>query len=367
MDHLQKALKKRQEEGNLWVLSPPNSGIDFYSNDYLGLAKNKELQKILLQQVIDKPELLSGSTGSRLISGNSSDAIDAERYIARQHGYPSALLFSSGYNANLALFSTIPGRHDTVIMDEKIHRSIHDACRISNARKIKFRHNNPDDLEQKLKKQTSNCYVVIESLYSMDGDFAPIREIAELTDRYNAFLMVDEAHAFGVFGRGLVSEYQLQNRVTAAVITYGKALGAHGATILSNEILISYLINFASPFIYTTSAQSMQWRAIHSGYEFLHSHMHLSKQLQENIQLFRKHNIRNFSSEKSPIQAILLPDHFLLKSLQKTLSENGFQTYAVYSPTVKAGTERLRVCLHSFNTEDEIKELTQIINHFTSL
>ncbi|WP_292011001.1 pyridoxal phosphate-dependent aminotransferase family protein [Chryseobacterium sp.] len=367
MDHLHKALNTRKEGGILRSLPVDSEGVDFYSNDYLGLARNKELQKILLQQVVENPALLSGSTGSRLISGNSSEAVETERYIATQHKYPSALLFPSGYNANLALFSTITGRHDIIIVDELVHRSVHDACRMSNARKLKFRHNDLNDLEQKLKKQKEGCYISIESLYSMEGDFAPIQEIAELARQYNAHLIVDEAHAFGVFGYGLVSEYQLQEKVLATVVTYGKALGAHGATILSNESVISYLINFASPFIYTTSAQDIQWKAIRSGYHFLDSHPELSQQLQKNIDVFRKYYSQNFSSEKSPVQTILIPDHSKLRTLQKVLCENGFLTYAVYSPTVKSGTERLRICLHAFNTEEEIKKLTRIINQFTSL
>lgn len=363
--HFQEALEKRKEEGTLRILQPKSEGIDFYSNDYLGFARNKELQNLLLKQIIENPQLLSGSTGSRLISGNSSTVIETENYIAKEHQYPSALLFSSGYNANLALFSTLPTRHDTIIVDEKIHRSVHDACKMSHAKKLKFKHNNPDDLEQILKKQNGNCYIAIESLYSMDGDFAPIQEIAEIAEKYNAHLIVDEAHAFGVFGYGLVEKYQLQDRVIATVITYGKALGAHGAAILSNDTIKSYLINFASPFIYTTSAQDIQWMSIETGYEFLKANFELSIKLQENIKIFRQQNLKTPSSENSPIQAILIPDNKRLKILKKTLLNEGLLTYAVFSPTVTEGTERLRICLHSFNTEKQIIQLTRIIKKFT--
>ncbi|WP_223607869.1 aminotransferase class I/II-fold pyridoxal phosphate-dependent enzyme [Chryseobacterium sp. OSA05B] len=361
---LQEALEKRKEASILRTLKPKSEGIDFYSNDYLGLAGNKELQAQLLQKVQENPKLLSGSSGSRLISGNSTIADEAEMCIAEQHQYPATLLFSSGYNANLALFSTLPDRHDTIIVDEQIHRSVHDACRMSHVKKLKFRHNDPEDLESMLKKQSGPCYIAIESLYSMDGDLAPLQEIAALAKRYNASLIVDEAHAFGVFGIGLIEKYQLQNEVFAAVITYGKALGAHGAAVLCDETVKSYLVNFASPFIYTTAAQDFLWMAIQTGYEFLKQKPGLSEKLHHNIEIFRNQNIETPSSELSPIQAVLVPDNQQLRNLQKALFDNNFLTYAVYSPTVKAGTERLRICLHSFNTKNEIIKLTGIIKAF---
>ncbi|HCA09588.1 aminotransferase class I/II-fold pyridoxal phosphate-dependent enzyme [Chryseobacterium sp.] len=360
----QEALDKRKEEGILRTLKTKSVGIDFYSNDYLGLAGNEELQTQLLQKVQANPTLLSGSSGSRLISGNSNISDETEEYIAEQHQYPAALLFSSGYNANLALFSTLPDRHHTIIVDEQIHRSVHDACRMSHARKLKFLHNDLQDLESILKKQTGPCFIAIESLYSMDGDLAPLQEIAALAKRYNAALIVDEAHAFGVFGYGLIDKYQLQKDVFAAVVTYGKALGAHGAAILCDETVKSYLVNFASPFIYTTAAQDFLWVAIKTGYEFLKHKPELSEKLHQNIEIFRNQNIETPSSKLSPIQAILVPDNQQLRILQKALFDHNFLTYAVYSPTVKVGTERLRICLHRFNTENEIIKLTEIIKIF---
>ncbi|WES98926.1 aminotransferase class I/II-fold pyridoxal phosphate-dependent enzyme [Chryseobacterium arthrosphaerae] len=360
----QESLDKRKEKGTLRRLRLPSDGVDFYSNDYLGFAKSKELQHLLLEKVTENPQLLSGSTGSRLISGNSDIAVSVENEIARKHQFESALLFSSGYNANLALFSTLPGRHDVIIVDEQIHRSVHDACQLSNAKKLKFRHNDLEDLEHVLKRQEAHCYIAVESLYSMEGDFAPIREIVAIAEEYNASLIVDEAHSFGVFGYGLIEKYNLHDHVSAAVITYGKALGSHGAAILCNETVKSYLINFASPFIYTTSAQDFQWMSIKTGYEFLDQNHELAEKLQNSIKVFRSRNLQSPSAETSPVQAIVIPDNQRLKELQDILSEEGFLTYAIYSPTVKEGSERLRICLHSFNTEEEIVKLTGIIKEF---
>lgn len=279
LNYFHDALDKRKENQTLRILKPRSEGIDFYSNDYLGFARNKALQNLLLKQMNESPHLLSGSTGSRLISGNSTEVIETEKFISKEHQNGSVLLFSSGYNANLALFSTLPNRHDTIIVDEKIHRSVHDACKMSYARKYKFKHNDVDDLEHILKRQKGNSFVAIESLYSMDGDFAPIQKITEVCKKYNAFLIVDEAHSFGVFGYGLVERYQLQKMVLATVITYGKALGSHGAAIISDEVVITYLVNFASPVIYTTAAQDIQWRSIKIGYEFLKTNKNASSAL----------------------------------------------------------------------------------------
>lgn len=363
--HFQEALEKRKENGTLRILKQNQEGIDFYSNDYLGLARNKNFQDLILKKITENPELLKGSTGSRLISGNSSVVFETEEFIAKEHQYESALLFPSGYNANLALFSTLSTRHDTIIVDEQIHRSVHDACKISNAKKLKFKHNDVEDLERILKKQNGLCYIAIESLYSMDGDLTPINEIAEIAEKYNSNLIVDEAHAFGVFGYGLVDKFQLQNKVLATVITYGKALGTHGAAILTNDLIKSYLVNFASPFIYSTSVHDFLWMSIKKGYHFLSTNKELSIKLQENIKIFRQQDLKSPSSENSPIQAIIIPDNHQLRTLKETLFDNEFLTYAVFSPTVKEGTERLRICLHSFNTEEEIIQLTNIIKEFT--
>ncbi|AZA76588.1 pyridoxal phosphate-dependent aminotransferase family protein [Chryseobacterium sp. G0186] len=360
----QESLQKREEEGTLRRLRSRPEGIDFYSNDYLGFAGNKELQNILLKNVNDHPQMLSGSTGSRLISGNSDVVTATENCIAEKHGFSSALLFPSGYNANLALFSTLPSRHDTIIVDEQIHRSVHDACKLSNAGKVKFKHNDLSDLEDVLKRQERHSYIAIESLYSMEGDLAPIKEIVELAKQYHADVLVDEAHSLGVFGYGWVEKHGLQDQITANVVTYGKALGAHGAAILCNDVIRSYLVNFASPFIYTTSAQDFQWMSIKTGYEFMESNQQEAKRLQKNIKIFRSQGLSSPSSEVSPIQAILISDNQKLRQLQKTLSDEKFLTYAIYSPTVKEGTERLRICLHSFNTEEDIIKLTEIIREF---
>lgn len=231
--HLQQRLYERLHGDNyrrLQLREP--SAIDFLSNDYLGLGRNCAFQQCLLNAIEDNPTLLSGSTGSRLISGNTKEVEEVEDYIATAHGVEGALLFNSGYQANLALLGNLPTTRDTVIVDELIHRSVHDGCLMSRVRKWKFRHNDLEDLERLLRRATGDVYIAVESLYSMDGDLAPLVELAELAQRYSAYLIVDEAHAIGVYGLGRIHSLGLQSSVWATLVTYGKAMGVHGSAVL---------------------------------------------------------------------------------------------------------------------------------------
>lgn len=356
-----KLLLQRKESASLRKLSINAGETDFLSNDYLGMARNKVFHKMMLETIQSDPKILAGSTGSRLISGHSAEVHETESILAQKHRTESALLFASGYVANLTLFSCLPQRQDTIIVDEYIHRSVHDGCVMSKAIKWKFRHNNLEDLEAKLKRARGLCFVAVESLYSMEGDFAPLTEIAKLTDKYGASLIVDEAHAFGVFGYGLVHQLGLQNSVFATLITYGKAMGSHGAALLCSKLIKTYLINFGSPFIYSTALPDLIWRQIRIGYEFLDNHPALASNLRHNIRLFRTQQVPTISGTDSPIQSLIVPDNKQLLNLKNSLSEKGLQTYAVFSPTVKLGTERLRICLHTFNQKNDILLLTQSI------
>ncbi|WP_407483759.1 aminotransferase class I/II-fold pyridoxal phosphate-dependent enzyme [Elizabethkingia meningoseptica] len=359
--HWHKALDNRHRLGNYRSLKQPEYRTDFLSNDYLGMARNPDFQESLWKTVENDPGLLTGSTGSRLISGNSLHTIHTEEYIAHIHQTESALLFPSGYKANLALFSCIAGRYDTLLVDELVHRSVHDGCALSHARKKKFRHNDLLHLEYQLNRTTGNVFIAVESLYSMDGDFAPLKEIVALAEKYGAWVIVDEAHAAGVFNKGLVSEYRLQNRILASIITYGKAFGLQGAAVLGSNILKDYLINVASPFIYSTAMPDIQVLAIREAYEFLNNREDLQRDLQENILCFRQHRVHSLSQDKSPVQVVQFSSTAnLFRSVQE-LKHHNINAYPVMSPTVKAGSERLRIAIHQFNTTEEINRLVNII------
>lgn len=354
---LQKRLNKRKENGLFRKLPPPNRLIDFCSNDYLGFSRSKELKRLLMiRYSTDTTEAL-GATGSRLLSGNTDVAEKLEQDIAAFHDVEAALLFPSGYQANLGLFSSLLQRGDTLIMDEYVHSSIIDGSRLSFSKRLKFNHNDLDHLEKKLKSVPGTCYVAIESLYSMDGDFAPLFPILELCNRYGAMLIVDEAHAFGVFGKGLVHQAKLGQSVFATVITFGKALGAHGAAILGGHLLRSYLINFSRAFIYSTAMPLSQLLHIGTAYQYLQDHPEKQEQLQNNIRFFQQKvfSLGGRKTQVSPIQALIIPGNQAVIEASQTLRKIGYNVYPILSPTVPKGQERLRICLHSYNTRLEIQ------------
>lgn len=359
---LHNALSIRKETGHLRQLRPAKEGSDFYSNDYLGLAGDTGFQQTIYEAIGRDTRLLTGSTGSRLISGNSNMATEAEKLIASAHQVEDALMFPSGYKANLALFSCIAGRHDTIIVDELIHRSIHDGCKISTARKWKFRHNDLNHLEDLLKKVRGNAIISVESLYSMDGDFTPLAAIVELAQKYRAGVVVDEAHAIGVFGKGLVHRAGLQRDILATVVTYGKAMGVQGAAVLGTHLLKEYLVNFAAPFIYSTGMPGVQIVSITAAYDYLERHQQLAVTLQERVRHFRKYQLSSRSQNSSPIQSVQFQQEGGLRAATHALANAGIRAYALFPPTVR--DERLRVSIHAFNSPDEIDTLCGIIQNY---
>jgi len=358
-------LEERKQNGLLRKLSQTKDLVDFSSNDYLGLARCKELGQQLQKAVLLYPDAILGSTGSRLLSGNSEFAEKLEQDIAAFHGTEAALLFNSGYAANLALFSSLAQRGDTIIMDELIHASVIDGSRMGLGKRLKFKHNNLESLEEKLKVATGICYVAVESLYSMDGDQAPLRAIQHLCSTYNALLIVDEAHAFGVFGKGLVAQNGLSNQIFATLFTFGKALGAHGAVVTGGHLLRNYLINFARPFIYSTAMPFAQLLHIRLAYKYLQDHQELPLLLKKKIRLFQEYlsSIPHIQIMEGPVQSILIPGQTAVRKASLELEAMNIKVYPIVSPTVAPGTERLRICLHTYNTDQEIGQLCQFLQH----
>ncbi len=369
-ERLSASLDKRIAEKTFRSLTLKSGLIDFSSNDYLGFARSPELRKLVneLEIVNVKHETLLGSTGSRLLSGNTAFAEELEKYIAQYHHAEAALLFNSGYNANLGLFSALGRKGDTILYDELIHASVHDGMRLSKAECKPFAHSNTVQLEQLLKETTAPVFVAVESVYSMDGDFAPLKEIAALCTKYNASLIVDEAHATGIFGekgKGLVAELGLENEVFARLITYGKAMGCHGAAVVGSTLLKNYLTNFARSFIYTTAAPLTNLYAIKSAYDLLQQSEDKIAALKNNIRFFKSklktvHGVTLHESS-SPVQSIIIPGNEKVRTAAAQIQEKGFDVRPLVSPTVPAGQERIRICLHAFNTEKEIKELVSAI------
>jgi 8-amino-7-oxononanoate synthase len=354
--NIKQALLLRQETHLLRKLSGNFKGIDFISNDYLGFSK--------LGLLNDNNHRESGSTGSRLISGNSAFKEKLEKKIASYHKAEAALIFNSGYDANVGLFSCVPQKNDVVLMDELIHASIYDGVRLSYAKHYKFKHNDIHDLEDHLKRHASsfeNVYIAVESVYSMDGDEAPMKAIIELKEKYkNVFVIVDEAHAIGVFGTGLCAG--IEKNCFARLYTYGKAMGCHGAAIVGSIDLKQYLVNFARSFIYTTALPDHSIGNISKAYDLLREDRNRA-QLKENIAYFLEHTreISSFIKSRSAIQCMLLNSNQKAVALENKLHGKGILCKAVKSPTVKEGRERIRFCLHAFNTKKEIDSLVQLL------
>ena len=362
-NYLQEKLDEREAKGLLRTLVSNAGKTDFSSNDYFGFSTSALYN-------ITGEDVGFGGTGSRSITGNCAAAEEAERTVAAFHKQEAALIFNSGYMANVGLFSTIAGKGDTYISDEYIHASIIDGMRLSHAGRLKFKHNDTEDLEKKLIHTQGRVFVVVESIYSMDGDEAPLVEIAALCHKYGALLLVDEAHATGIYGEkgeGLVCAYNLQKDVYAVVNTFGKAIGLHGAAVAGSKELRDYLINNARSFIFTTALPPHTYMQIKNAYQLLPTADR--KTLKERIAYFRKQAEQlkgvEFLESYSPIQGVLIGDNFKAKALAQHLSEKGFFVRAILSPTVPVGKERLRVCLHAFNTTQEIDVLlTEVKNYF---
>lgn len=365
-DFIKRKLIDREETGNLRSLRPESNLADFCSNDYLGFARSAAFKKSIENKVSGANSALNGSTGSRLISGNLAYTEHLESQIALFFDTDAALLFNSGYDANIGLLSSLPQRGDTVICDELIHASAIDGVRLSHGNRYTFAHNNIASLEAKLKNANGVCYVVIESVYSMDGDSPPLPKFVELTEKYNAHLIVDEAHAFGLYKKGLVSELNLQDKVFARVITFGKALGCHGAVVLGSSLLRDYLINFARSFIYTTAAPFHQLASIQAGLELLEQSDDLIAQLKNNIHFFKSSlslSADGMPESESAIQCVLLKSNEKAKAIAQALQQRGFDVRPILSPTVPAGSERIRICLHAFNSTKEIIALANSLNN----
>lgn len=365
---IRERLDERQENGTYRTLKPENSLADFCSNDYLGFARSSILKQWINDEITANANVLNGSTGSRLLSGNLSYTEIVEQQIADYHKAEAGLIYNSGYDANIGLFSSLPQKGDTIILDELAHASMIDGARLSYANRYTFRHNDLGSLEEKLKHAKGNCYVVIESVYSMDGDTPPIKEILAVTRKCNAELIVDEAHAIGLYNNGLVNQLGLEDQVFARIVTFGKALGCHGAVVLGGKTLREYLINFSRSFIYTTAASFHQIASIKMAYKLLPQAGDVIEKLSSNIQLFKNLTAgvkSDLIPSDSSIQCLVVGSNEKTRAIANKLQSSGLDVRPILSPTVAKGSERLRICLHSFNSRDEITLLAEILHQYT--
>jgi 8-amino-7-oxononanoate synthase len=361
-EKLQKQLAKRKSENSYRVLKLNNKLVDFCSNDYLGISR---LLKFENNEKV-------GSTGSRLLQGNYPAIENLEKQLAVFHQSTASLIYSSGYTANVGLFSSILQKGDVIFYDEFTHASVKDGVRLSFAKSYSFKHNDVPDLEKKITKlkreALGEVYIAVESVYSMDGDQAPLKGLVEVCEKYECVLVVDEAHAVGVFGangEGLVQHLGLASKVAIRLVTFGKALGCHGAVILCSPLVKEYLINFSRSFIYSTALPPSSVKVIEQAYLFMNDNRQIEL-LKNNIQYFKtvakERNIINLIESDSAVQCIITSGNNEAKDVSNQLQKKGFDVRPILAPTVPIGFERIRICVHAFNDRTEINELVRSLS-----
>jgi 8-amino-7-oxononanoate synthase len=350
-------LQQRSAEGNLRKLSHNPELKDFVSNDYLGLTHNAQLKEAHRKVLLDTNHH-HGSTGSRLLSGNNQIVCELENDLAGLFESEACLLFNSGYVANLALVSAIAVKGDTILYDQLAHVCLKEGAWLSKAETYAFSHNDLHDLESRIRRANGRVFILTETIFSMDGDFGLIEEIIALAERYGCYLIVDEAHSTGSYGdngNGWLLANNLHRRVFGRVYTFGKAIGAHGACVAGSKILIDYLINFARPFIYTTALPPYSVVILKETFSFLKTEKNLQLQLQNKIALFREYFKDSISD--TAIQPVIIGSNEKARNASSTLQKAGFDVRPILSPTVRKGSERLRISLHVHNNDEDIIQL----------
>jgi len=350
---LSERLRAIEAQGLRRTLRPP-SGIDLCSNDYLGLAEHPHLKRRMADAVIAEGV---GSTGSRLLRGERSGFARVEEKFARFKGAERSLYFSSGYLANLAVLTTFPEAGDVIFSDEWNHASLIDGARLSRARRVVFPHNDAKALEQLLREDTGEGqkFIVVESLFSMDGDQAPLAEYAALCRAAGAELIVDEAHAVGVYGecgRGLAGD------VFVSINTAGKALGVSGAFVAGPADAIEYLIQRARPFIFSTAPPPAVAAALEASLEVMADEPERRERLLARARYLRE---RLGLAGDSPIIPIIVGENERAVAVARELQEAGFDVRAIRPPTVPAGTARLRVTVNQGLSEELLDRFVGVL------
>lgn len=386
---LKDCLDRRRDAQTLRrLVLPDRSHIDFSSNDFLSLSHDETLKSEYLAELQGQDEGL-GSGGSRLLDGNSRYAEELERKIASFHRSEAGLLFNSGYDANTGFFSCVPQPGDIIVYDELVHASVHDGMRMSRAsKKLPFPHNSVEGLRDVISRACQICsngdcnvIVAVEAIYSMDGDVAPLTEIVavveELVGLNRGHVVVDEAHATGVlgaYGRGLVCNLGLEDRVFARLHTFGKSLAGNGAIILGSSVLRDYLVNYARPLIYTTFLSYPCLALIHTSYEFMKSGktVPLQNYLRCLVQTFHRTLSQLQLLDPASRQMLQIPSTcpqspiFSIqlqypRQLAHYLQQRGMMVRPIMPPTVPMGTQRIRICLHAGNTVTQVMSLAQAL------
>ena len=344
--------------------------LNFSSNDYLGLASHPALKEAAIHAI---EKFGAGAGASRLICGSLAPFHELEEGLANFKKTEAALTFSTGYAAALGAICALVGKDDVIVIDKLVHACIVDAAKLSGAKIRVFAHNDLDDLADKLKwadklskagseKQKVKNFIVTESIFSMDGDAAPLREIIKLKEKYGAWLMVDEAHATGIFGqkgRGLADALGVSEQIEIQMGTLGKALGASGGYICGSRLLINFLTNRARSFIFSTAPVPAAAAAATAGIKLAQSTTgdSLRAQLKRNASLFKSAIGSPQSVIASAIVPLILGDEAKAVAAAKKLRAQNIFVPAIRYPTVARGAARLRVTFTATHTDEDVAQL----------
>jgi 8-amino-7-oxononanoate synthase len=341
-------------------------GVNFCSNDYLGLAENPALREAVAEAVSAAEKI--GGTGSRLLSGQTEEWRELEDEFAEFAGMESALFFTTGYAANLGLLSSLVGKDDIVFSDERNHASLIDGMRLSGARKVIYPHLNLDALEEALRQAAGAPWrrvIVTESVFSMDGDIAPLVELADLAEKYNTALILDEAHATGVHGpagHGLAAAAGITSKVLAVIHTCGKALASAGAFVCGPALLKDHLLNHARTFIFSTALPPYFAAQIRASLRLAEgmdadraSLLHRAATLRAAL---RSEGFDTAGSDSQIVPVVLGHNDVTLDAAEH-LQREGFAVRGIRPPTVREGGSRLRL---SLNTRISQEELSRLVN-----
>jgi len=376
MERLKKFLAERSKSGTLRFLTPlsrlghgwvrpldsEQQLLDFSSNDYLALSEHPEVISGSRKYL----EMFGAGAGAaRLMSGDLEINHLLEQEIAQFKGTEAALAFGSGYLANIGIIPALAGRGDLIITDRLSHASILDGCLLSGARTIRFRHNDMTHLKQILQEKRSqfnSCLVVVESIYSMDGDRCPLRELVELKKHFDFLLVVDEAHATGLYGEngaGVIEEDKVGSDVDIAMGTFGKALGSYGAYAGASRELVNFLINKARTFVYSTALPPAVVGATLAALYLIRTDPQLRLDLHEKVTYFKKQLKKNdLHDDPGPTQIIpvMVGDSGRALAAAEKLRDKHVYVKAVRPPTVPEGTARLRFSITRYHRKEDLKE-----------
>ncbi len=346
--------------------------VDFSSNDYLALSEHPNL---IAESRRCLEKYGAGSGAARLMSGDLDIFHELEDKVASLKEQEAALVFNSGYAANTGVIPALMGRGDVIFADRLCHASIYDGCRLSMAKLVRFRHNDINHLETCLKKQRGKgkALIIVESIYSMDGDGCPLKDLVAIKGKFDCFLMVDEAHAIGLYGEnggGVIQQENMASMVDIAMGTFGKALGSYGAFVAGSRDLKNYLVNRARSFIYSTALPPSVLGANLAGLDIIQDKPELRRKLHAKAILFKEslqgHGITG-DLGNSQIVPITIGDSQEALKIADELGQHGIFATAVRPPTVPEGTARLRFSITNHHTEDVLRSAAHVVAHSVDL